>query len=80
MELSADNARLYDETDGYVAWDESIPTPSELSVLYDLHGIDWSGVEGSYDRTFQLRVVVDIEGETRTLTSEETSREYPIVT
>jgi len=79
-DLSSDNARLYDATEGFVAWDETIPTPSELSVIYDLHGLDWSGIEDPYGRTFKLRVVVDIEGETRTLTSEETSREYPVVT
>jgi hypothetical protein len=80
MELTSDNPRLFDETDGYVGWDETIPTPSELGTLYDLHGIDWSGMEDSYGRTFRVRAVIDVEGETRTLVSEETTREYPIVT
>jgi hypothetical protein len=79
MELSTSNARLY--TGGeYAEWDETIPTPSDLAVLYDLDGVDWSGVADPYARTYRVRLLVEIDGEQRTLTSEETTREYPIVT
>ncbi|MEM9195040.1 MAG: hypothetical protein AAGF12_38055 [Myxococcota bacterium] len=68
------------QNDSYVEWDETIPTPSELRTLYRLDGIDWSSVERSYQRMYRLEVEVEIQGETRTLTSEETAREAPIVT
>lgn len=79
MELTADTPRRWTD-EGYVAWDEVVPTPSDMQTLYDLHGIDWSGVEDSYSRTYRLRVEVEVDGEVRTLTSEETTREAPIVT
>jgi hypothetical protein len=77
--LRADTPRIWAE-DGYVAWDEQVGTPSEQQVLYDLHDLDWNLIPDSYSRTYRVRVVVEIAGEVRTLTSEETTREAPIVT
>ena len=79
MELTADTPRRWTE-EGYVAWDEVIPTPSDMQTHYELHGIDWSSVTDSYSRTYRLEVEVEVDGEVRTLTSEETTREAPIVT
>ena len=80
LTLRADTPRRWDETDGYVDWDEQVGVPSEQQVLYDLHDLDWSGITDSYSRTYRLRVELEIGGEVRTLTSEETTREAPIVT
>jgi len=79
-DLPTSNAQIYAADGTYGAWDETIPTPSELQVLYDLDGVDWSIVPESYGRMFRLRLVVEVDGVERTLTSEETTREYPVVT
>lgn len=78
-ELTADTPRRWTE-EGYVAWDEVIPTPGDMQTLYELRGLDWSSVDSSYSRTYRLRVEIEVDGELRTLTSEETTREAPIVT
>ena len=78
--LRADTPRRWDDAEGYVGWDEQVGVPSEQQVLYDLHDLDWSGITDSYSRTYRLRLEVEIGGEVRTLTSEETTREAPIVT
>lgn len=78
--LRSDNPRIWSDGTGYVGWDESVATPSEQQVLYDLNGLDWSVITDSYSRTYRVRLEVEIAGEVRTLTSEETTREAPIVT
>lgn len=79
LTLRADTPRIWGD-DGYTAWDEQVGTPSEQQVLYDLHDVDWSSITDSYSRTYRVRLEVEIGGEVRTLTSEETTREAPIVT
>jgi hypothetical protein len=82
MELSTANPRIYAES-AYETWDETIPTPTTgMNVLYDLHGVDWSAVGGDdpWSTTYKVRLVVDVEGTSYTLTSDELTRQAPLVT
>ena len=77
--LSATNPRIWTGTE-YTSWDEVIGTPSESRVLYDLRDLAWPDSFDSFRTTYRLRLEVEVDGEMRTLTSEETTREAPIVT
>lgn len=81
MELSTHNPQSYDGVSSYAAWDETVPTPTEgMNLMYDLSGVDWSGVDEPWSATYKVRLTIEIDGETFTATSTETARQAPIVT
>jgi len=73
QELTPRDPRVWEESEGYLEWDELLPVPSELSTTYDLQAPDWGSISGRIDafwsHSFQVQMVVEIEGERRTLTS-----------
>ena len=77
--LRTDTPRIWSDG-GYVTWDEVIATPSRSQVLYDLRDLSWGDPADSYRTTYRLRLDIEVDGEERTITSEETTREAPIVT
>ena len=79
MSLRTNNPRIWDGSE-FSAWDETIATPSESQVLYDLNGVSWTDSIESFRTTYRLRLDVEVDGSARTIMSEETTREAPIVT
>lgn len=80
MELSTHSPQSYDGS-SYSEWNESIPTPAEgMNVMYDLSGLDWSGVDDAWSATYRLQLTVEIDSRSFSATSTETARQAPIVT
>ena len=72
QELAPREPRVWTEDD-YSEWDELLPVPSTLSTTYDLEAPDWGVIGGRltdlWSRGLQIRMLVEIEGDARTLTS-----------
>jgi hypothetical protein len=78
--LSTRNARLFAD-DGYTTWDETIAPSETLDVTYDTSAPDWyaSGARLGWGETYDVEVVVRIDGVERTLRGQ-AMREPEIVT
>lgn len=78
QDLEAHTPQTWDETGGYVDWDEVLATPIELNSSYNLTAPDWATIYGLYESpwsmSYQLRVTVEIGGEERVLLSGEIYR------
>ena len=78
--LSTRNARVFAD-DGYASWDQTIAPGETLDVTYDTTAPDWyaSGARLGGGETYDVEVVVRIDGVERTLRGE-AMREPEIVT
>jgi hypothetical protein len=78
--LSARNPRVF-SGDGYAGWDQTLAPAETLDVTYDTTAPDWnaSGARLGWGETYDVEVVVRIDGVERTL-SAEAMREPEIVT
>jgi hypothetical protein len=78
--LSTRNARVFAD-DGYTSWDQTIAPSETLDVTYDTSAPDWyaSGARLGWGETYDVEVVVRIDGVERTLRGQ-AMREPEIVT
>lgn len=78
--LSTRNARVFAD-DGYTSWDQTIAPSEALDVTYDTSAPDWyaSGARLGWGETYDVEVVVRIDGVERTLRGQ-AMREPEIVT
>jgi hypothetical protein len=78
--LSTRNARVFAD-DGYASWDQTIAPSETLDVTYDTTAPDWyaSGARLGWGETYDVEVVVRIDGVERTLHGQ-AMREPEIVT
>lgn len=78
--LTSRNPRVFAD-DGYTSWDETLAPGETLDVTYDTTAPDWyaSGARLGWGETFDVEVVVRIDGVERTLRGE-AMREPEIVT
>ena len=78
--LSARNPRVF-SGDTYAAWDQTLAPSETLDVTYDTTAPDWyaSGARLGWGETYDVEVVVRIDGVDRTL-SARAMREPEIVT
>ena len=72
--LAARNPRAWKNTTSYQPWDEKIGAGAGISSMYDLTAPDWNkltnGRWNAHGKTFQVRVVVEIGGNNKTVTKQ----------
>jgi hypothetical protein len=70
--LSSRNPRAWKNTTSYLPWDEKIGPSVGTNAMYDLSAPDWNkltnGRWNAHSKAFQVRVVVEIGGNNKTLT------------
>lgn len=73
QDLTPRDPRVWNDSDGYLEWDELLPSPSDLSTSYDMQAPDWNDLaarlDGFWSRSYQIRMLVEVDGVERTLTS-----------
>lgn len=83
--LTPRGGQTWSTTGTYVPWDGAVAPSQSMQVSYPLSGLDWSSISGgdsssAYGSHYRLQVVVEIDGEERTLVSSDVGREPMVVT
>jgi hypothetical protein len=78
QEMTVRNPTVWKDS-GYTTWDQIVGAEAALKVGYDIAGPDWSTVEkalgsSSYGPLFEVEVVVEIDGEEKTLEASSSPR------
>ena len=66
----------------YVAWDENVPSATEVKASYTVSPPVWSQIDpkGNYSRQYAYRIVVGLDGATVTVQSPAMTRDPPVAT